>query len=123
MSGSSSASGERRGFYRLLYPETDRPQLLFDNMAFPVVEISESGLRIDLCGRQLSDRRTVVGWVRFHDHEAITVEGAVLRTEGPEAVIKLQLGISLKRMLAEQRRLIHLYPILFERTASDSHPK
>jgi hypothetical protein len=120
---SGSGSSERRAFFRLRYPEAERPKLLFDNMQFEVVELSESGLRIDLGGRQLETGRTVLGWVRFRDYEANVVEGAVLRTEGQEAVVLLSLKISLKRMLDEQRRLIKLYPMLFERSEADARPE
>jgi hypothetical protein len=116
---SDSGPSDRRDFYRLRYPETDRPKLSFDNMEYHVVEISELGARIHLARRQLSDGRKVAGWIRFSDGEASPVEGSVLRTEGNEAVIQLSLGVTLKRMLAEQRRLIHLYPILFERSEID----
>ncbi len=114
-----SGSNERRQFYRLRYPEADRPKLQFDNMEYHVVELSESGVRIALSRWQLGDGRSVVGWIRFYDGEAIPIEGIVLRTEGEEVVVQLSLGVSLKRMLDEQRRLIQLYPFLFERSESD----
>lgn len=76
-------------------------------------------MRIFLNRWQLSEGRTVVGWVRFYDGEAAPVEGVLLRIEGYEAIIQLSFGVSLKRMLSEQRRLIQLYPFLYERAPND----
>lgn len=117
---SDSEPSKRRAFFRLRYPDAERPILLFDNMQFEVIEISESGVRIDLGGRQLETGRAVMGWVRFREHEANVVEGAVLRTEGQEGVVLLTRRISLKRMLDEQRRLFKLYPMFFEKLENDS---
>lgn len=109
-----SGSAERRAFYRLRYPEAESPCLLFDNNEFHVVEISELGVRICIRRRaRLVAGAEIAGWVRFRDGEAVPVEGSVLRVERYEAVIQLTLGISFKRMIDEQRRLIHLYPMLF----------
>lgn len=113
---SASGSSERRSFYRLQYPEAERPRLFFENMEFKVAELSESGMRIVLGGWRLKSERPMLGWIKFKDGLASVVEGKVLRIEEGEAIVHLTLGVSLKRMLAEQRRLIRLYPILFERT-------
>jgi hypothetical protein len=117
---SRSSSNDRRAFYRLRYPETDRPSLLFDNMEFAVAELSESGGRIELKKWQLGTGRVVTGWVRFRDGVAVSVQGTVLRTDGDEAILHLSVGVSLRRMLAEQKRLIRLYPQLFERSDTNS---
>jgi hypothetical protein len=93
---------------------------MFDNMEFEVVELSESGGRIELQRWQLGAGRVVVGWVRFQDGEAMSIEGTVLRTEGDQAILHLSLGVSLRRMLEEQRRLLKLYPHVFEKSAGDS---
>jgi hypothetical protein len=113
---SRSGSKDRRAFYRLRYPDADRPRLLFDNMEFAVVELSESGGRIELKKWQLGTGRVVAGWVRFHDGFAVTIQGTVLRTEGDEAILHFSAGVCLGRMLAEQKRLITLYPLMYERT-------
>jgi hypothetical protein len=48
------------------------------------------------------------------------VQGTVLRVEAAQAVLKLTVGISLPRMLVEQRRLLQLYPTLFDPPAKAS---
>jgi hypothetical protein len=118
---SSTGSGERRAFYRLRYPEPERPKLLFDNTECHVAELSESGARLIHARWHLDTGRKIAGWIRFADGEATEVEGIVLRTEGGEAIVRLSVGVSLKRMLDEQRRLIQQYPILFERSDNDSN--
>lgn len=107
---SDSGSSERRAFYRLRYPREEYPVLLFDARTFPVVEISEFGMRVLHQGERLVPDRAFSGWVRFRDGESVPVEGTVYRTDRDETILKLTVCVSLKRMLDEQRRIIHLYP-------------
>lgn len=107
-------SAERRAYYRLPYPEAERPTIWVGNYRFAVVEISEMGARLLLAGSGgLPQCGPVVGFVQFHDGEMVPVEGTVLRVEGAQAVLQLSAGIGLPRMLAEQRRLLQLYPTMF----------
>ncbi len=108
-------SAERRAFYRLRYPELERPLLWLDNSRCHVVEISESGMRLHRAGWEREAGEKIMGTVRFHDGEAVIIYGVFLRIDGDEVILQLEQGISLRRMLDEQRRLIHLYPLLFER--------
>jgi len=110
-----SGSGERRAFYRLRYPESERPKLLADNMECDVLELSESGARLAQVRRHFRTGRTVSGAIQFAEGDAVEVEGTVLRIEGAEVVVQLTMCVSLKRMLEEQRRLIQQYPSLFAR--------
>jgi hypothetical protein len=105
-------SAERRRFYRLRYPEEERPVALAENRVFRVAELSEEGVRIVLADGQPAVGVAFAGYVRFPDDQVATVEGVVLRHEGAEAVVYLTVGVPLRRMLAEQQRLIRLFPTL-----------
>jgi hypothetical protein len=114
-------SAERRAYYRLPYPETERPTMWVGNHRYAVVEISEMGARVLIAGREpLPQQGPVAGLIRFHDGELVAVQGTVLRVEAAQAVLKLTVGISLPRMLVEQRRLLQLYPTLFDPPAKAS---
>ena len=56
------------------------------------------------------------GVLRFRDGETVSIEGVVQRFEGKEIVLNLSSGVSLKRMMAEQKRLLQKYPTLFDTT-------
>lgn len=112
------SSRANRAYYRLRYPDAERPRLQFDNSEYEVVELSELGGRIHLGGRELRSGTAISGWVRFRDGESAPIEGQVIRTEGKEAVLQLTEGVSFSRMLAEQRRLIRLYPMMFDDPSS-----
>lgn len=116
-------SGQRRAFYRLAYPEVDRPVLWVGNYRCAVVEISEMGARVLFAsGGELPQSGPIAGAVQFADGEIVPVEGTVLRIEGSEAVLQLTVGISLRRMLAEQRRLLQLYPAMFDESGENPDP-
>jgi hypothetical protein len=91
------------------------------NHRYAVVEISEMGARVLIAGLEpLPQQGPVAGLIRFHDGELVAVQGTVLRVEAAQAVLKLTVGISLPRMLVEQRRLLQLYPTLFDPPAKAS---
>lgn len=107
-------SAERRAYYRLPYPEPERPTMWVGNHRYSVVEISEAGARLLLAGgAALPQSGPVAGCVQFHDGELVAVEGSVRRVEDTQVVVQLAVGIGLPRMIAEQRRLLQLYPTMF----------
>src|SRR5581483_2837076 len=112
-------SGERRGFYRLPYPPAERPTLWVGNGRYEVVELSETGARV-LVGAGLPQSGPVAGSVQFGDGELVPIEGTVLRVEGSQAVLRLSVGVSLRRMLDERRRLLRRYPTLFDESRGKS---
>jgi hypothetical protein len=71
-------------------------------------------MRFVLPDRCAFDRdQPLAGLVHFRDGETVSIEGVVLRVDETEVVVKLSSGLSLKRMLDEQRRLREKYPMLF----------
>lgn len=94
---------------------------------FLVAEISEEGVRIlidESDDRQLAEGASVEATITFCDHQTESVSGHVLRSEIADldyhCVIRLTCGITLKRVLAEQRFLLRIYPSLVSSRSVDN---
>jgi len=105
---------ERRRYYRLRYPTSERPAVRINDREFPVAEISEKGIQI-LVPHECSTGQdaSFSAVIQFRDGESIPIEGVVLRREKKFMVVELSKGIPMKRMLVEQSRLRHSHPMLF----------
>jgi len=112
---SDSHHDQKRAFYRLRYPEAARPGVRIDGRDGAVAELSEGGARIVLAGDGVGPGQRLVGVVRFTDGGTARIAGEVQRLDGDEVVLILSVGVSLKRMLAEQQRLLRDYPSHFDR--------
>lgn len=99
----------RRAFFRLRYPEADRPAFAAGPCRFAVAEVSEAGARLVLAGAEPAVGAAVAGWLQFADGSE-WVEGSVLRHDAGEAVVVLTARVTLRRMIAEQKRLARRYP-------------
>jgi hypothetical protein len=111
---------QRRRYYRLRYPEVERPTVWFKGRYYEVLEVSEGGAMIllgDGCAVRLG--QSFVGVVQFQDGETSSIVGVVLRLDENKMVVKLSKGISLRRMMAEQIRLRKKYPMFFESNAGE----
>jgi hypothetical protein len=114
---SATPPHQKRNYYRLKYPKSERPTVWFRGCTYEVSEISEGGVRIMLAkGCAVRLHQTFAGVLRFKDGDTTPVVGVVLRWEGDEMVVKLSQGISLKRMIAEQSRIRKKYPMFLEQT-------
>jgi len=112
---------QRRRYYRLHYPEIERPTVWFKGRYYEVSEISEGGVVIllgDGCAVRLG--QAFVGVIQFQDGETNSIVGVVLRIDGNRMVVKLSKGISLRRMMTEQIRLRKKYPMFFESKEGES---
>lgn len=118
MANSDDDEAQRRAFFRLPYPHTERPSLRVDDTLYPVSEISEGGLRVVALDQSevLAQQLDVQGTLHLVDAK-VDVHGRVLRQQGEEVVLVLSEGIPLSLMVSEQRRLIQKYPSLFRREA------
>ena len=104
----------RREFYRLSYPNSDRPLIRFGKKVLPVAEISEEGVKIAHDGQCPALDEPFRGTIIFQDGEQATVEGVVYRLDDRDFVVKLTQGISIRRITLEQLWLKEKFPILFE---------
>jgi len=111
---------ERRGFIRLVYPQTAAPKVL--NADFSVADISQTGIRLICRGDCLECThphtfKSIAGLrIQFHDGETIDVDVRILRCA---RTLNLQYktyagfvehGISAKRIAKEQAYLLSHFP-------------
>jgi hypothetical protein len=112
---------QKRRYYRLHYPEVERPSVWFKGRYYEVSEVSEGGIMIllgDGCAVRLG--QSFVGVIRFQDGETNSIVGVVLRIDENKMVVKLSKGVSLRRMMAEQIRIRKKYPMFFESNVGES---
>ncbi len=89
---------ERREYFRIRYPATDKPKLMFTSEEFDILEISEQGIKFDL-------EKTMHVTLIFNDGESLKIEGKFLRTNNNEIVLHPLKGIPSERISKEQRYL------------------
>ncbi len=108
---------QRRKYFRLRYPKSERPRAKILDRDFYICEISEQGTRILFTNSHPVSRGVIIkGTIRFHDGVEIPIEGRVLRLDDNELIANLTKGPDLKRMTAEQIYLRKKYPGLFSKT-------
>ncbi len=98
-------AGEKRRYYRVKYPPTERAKLKTGEYEFEVMDISEKGLRF------LNDKgQKFTEWVRgtviFHDGEMLDIEGRIVWRRDDEISLRLITPVPYVRILGEQRRII-----------------
>ncbi len=94
---------DRRTYFRVKYPHSERPRLVITRDEFEVIDISEQGIRFSF-GPVLSEM------VTFHDGESVNLKGKLLRTQDSEVVTQFVKGIPSERIIKEQRYLMKKYP-------------
>jgi len=103
-------SGEqRRRYYRIKYPLIERPVITVDKKEYKVIDISEGGVKFFSPVKTFNIGEYINGSIKFHDGEVLEVEGHVLRLQNKRVIILLDRGITLQRILKEQRFLIKKY--------------
>jgi hypothetical protein len=107
-----SMSQERRSHYRIVYPEDARPTLAFSGKQFQVIDVSEAGFRFSLgTVTGLYEGDEVSGTLTFPDatKEAFIIRGSAARIVSGTVSVKLHTPLPLRKIMAEQRRLIQKY--------------
>jgi hypothetical protein len=106
-----SESAHSREHYRLRYPLPARPRLVVGAREFVVNELSEGGCRVlwepewDSCF--VAPSQVVF---RFHDGAEVNTLANQLRIDSGEVVLSLEPRVSLKVIIAEQRRVLKEFP-------------
>lgn len=105
---------QKRKYYRLKYPRRARPYVRFAEELFHVTEVSEGGIRVRVSNfTSMYKGLSMKGILNLHDDSQVKVEGAVLRFDEDEVVVKLKKGPSFKDMVEEQRHIRNNYPSFF----------
>ena len=103
----------RREYYRLNYPVNDRPEFRYKNLNFKISNLSEKGLKFITNAKHninfnINDQ--IAGRIYFKDGNTALISGQVIRIEPDGIVLSLDIGITLQRIMIEQRQLIAKYP-------------
>ena len=96
-----------RAFYRVVFPRFLRPNLRIGNESYPVVDLSEHGVRFmsPLGGGDLPIGARIVGVIHLPTEQPVDVEGIVVRRVGNEVAVALARGVPFGVMLDQQRFL------------------
>jgi hypothetical protein len=107
--------GNKREFYRVRYPTSERPILKLEGNAYEITEIAEKGVKF-LCKQPWVFKRglEVQFNIKFRDNEMLDLEGEMLRVDGNTAIISLSEGVPLGRIVQEQRYIRAKYPDFFK---------
>ena len=98
---------ERRRYYRLRYPVQCRPSITVDGACAELTEISECGLRYLRPDEAPEIGAKTRAEIRFPDDGVVViVDARLIRHEESESVLQFDHGVTLSRMLKEQRRVI-----------------
>lgn len=96
----------QRQYYRIKYPESDRPRLRTATGEYEIFDCSEAGVCYRVSSGPLPELgSSVSGRIRFAVGETADITGTVLRLDGELVAIKLTTQIPFWLVLEEQRRL------------------
>lgn len=105
--GSAGKGRERRRHFRLRYPIQKRPFIEINDHVCQLTELSEGGLRFWCDDWRAPLGEDVTARVHFDDGTTVILVGAeVTRQDKDEIVLVFRDGVSLARMVREQRRII-----------------
>jgi len=106
MSDNHPTDQQRRQHYRVVYPLGLQPELKIVGRTFPVIDLSEAGIRFENPEGVKLPGDLLQGTVTFHDGGTEKVMGRVCREQGNYTVILLIVKrIPYTRILAEQKYL------------------
>ncbi len=90
---------------------TMMPLMWIGGKEYFVPEISEGGLRIRCTERyEFGVGDEVSGEIAFTEEDTLTISGVILRRDGKDLIIAPLEGISFKRVVSEQRRILTQCP-------------
>ncbi|MFW2374547.1 MAG: hypothetical protein ACN4GM_15585 [Gammaproteobacteria bacterium] len=101
---------QRREFYRVEFPEQERPMLFLDEISYDVLDICEAGIRFEVENiASLVGNGRVDAQIRFRDGGVVDSSGDILYQRENSLVVILDNPISLRRVRAEHLYLINKY--------------
>jgi hypothetical protein len=102
---------QKRDCFRIVFPLEQRPCLAAGLAEWDVIDLSENGAKLAVeteCSLRSGD--PFAATIRFHDGTATAVTATVQRREANEVVLRFSEELSYSLIMAEQRRLLRLYP-------------
>jgi hypothetical protein len=102
---------QKRDYFRVRFPITQRPCLIAGSTELEVIELSENGARVAVNGSStLCQSDPFDATIRFKDGTTATVSASVHRWEAEQAVLQFSDNLSYSIIVAEQRRLLQMFP-------------
>jgi len=104
------SQAQRREYFRVEYPATDRPVVVTRDARFSVIDISEYGVKFQSgisTDFPLGEELNVD--IRFGDGEKIGLVGKIIRKGEEEIVVNLAVPIPLRKIRSEHIYLISNY--------------
>ena len=96
MNNERDSRPKRRQYFRHQYPLAERPMLEIKGKTFPILDISERGLRINTApGMAFVDGATVDITIRFAEREGLAQSGTIVRMQDTHVGILLSEAIPL----------------------------
>lgn len=102
-----------RNYFRLEYPKEARPHIAIGEGKFPVINLSERGVKFYFDAKRstfvLDTEADFNATIVFQDSGCTKVTGKILRIDGDAVVLELSEGVSLQRIMSEQRILLNKF--------------
>lgn len=99
-------SSNRRGFFRIAYPEDDRPRLVLGTTICEVLDCSERGLLFRPSpSQEYAVGQEIDGRLRLTGGPETRVTGEIVRVTEEAISVKLEVGIPFGLILKEQLHL------------------
>lgn len=99
-----------RSHFRIRFPEPDRAHLETPLGEFDVLDLSESGASVSLRTESSRWNSTIPVRVVLRDNTTFATTASVVRQEPDKLVLEFGKYIPQSMIIAEQRRLLALYP-------------
>jgi hypothetical protein len=101
---------ERRAYFRVMYPDEQRPNILIRNILFKVIDICEIGVRFSNPEHIRLPGDIFQAVVTLHDEDPINIVGRIIRIADEEAAMMMTIrGIPYRKIIAEQAFLRQLH--------------
>jgi len=99
---------EKRENLRIFYPIPERPELMYMNKKYPIVDISEKGLRIGGVDYNLRQATTIPAEIDLNGGDLVSIIGRRLNIDDQTSTMSMIFagrGLSSRVMVREQRYL------------------
>src|SRR5690349_18924889 len=102
---------QRRNYFRIRFPVTQRPCLVVNSAHFEILELSETGAGVAAADVTMFDSSgEFEATILFRDGTMADVTARVHRQEADEIILRFPEGLPYSVVTAEQRRLMKLFP-------------
>lgn len=105
------AGVDLRQHYRIRYPIHERPVFECLGKKYPIIDISEKGLAIQIMRTDgiAQSKVDLTGRVAFKCGDIITISGKILRAAPDSVIIVLKQGVPFATVMKEQRLILQKY--------------